>query len=77
MDLRMPVMDGLEAIRAIRAEEAQSRRPATPVIVLSANSSPHDRQASAEAGADGHIGKPIRAEELLAAISGAAGVVGV
>jgi CheY-like chemotaxis protein/PAS domain-containing protein len=77
MDLRMPVMDGLEAIRAIRAEEVQSRRPATPVIVLSANTSPEDRRASAQAGADGHIGKPIRAEDLLAAISGAAGVVGV
>jgi len=71
MDLRMPVMDGLEAIRAIRAEEASSDRAATPVIVLSANTSPDDRQASAQAGADGHIGKPIRAEELLAAIAAA------
>jgi len=69
MDLRMPVMDGLAAIRAIRAEEASSGRTATPVIVLSANTSPGDRQASAQAGADGHIGKPIRAEELLAAIA--------
>ncbi len=74
MDLRMPVMDGLEAIRAIRAEEARSGRTATPVIVLSANTSPDDRKASAAAGADGHIGKPIRAEELLAAISSAAAV---
>jgi CheY-like chemotaxis protein len=70
MDLRMPVMDGIEAIRAIRAEEQASGRPATPVIVLSANTSPMDRQASAEAGADGHIGKPIRADDLLAAIAG-------
>jgi CheY-like chemotaxis protein len=72
MDLRMPVMDGLEAIRAIRAEEARSSRPATPVIVLSANTSPDDRRDSAAAGADGHIGKPIRAEDLLAAIAAAA-----
>jgi CheY-like chemotaxis protein len=71
MDLRMPVMDGLEAIRAIRAEEAASKRPPTPVIVLSANNSPKDREASAQAGADGHIGKPIDAEELLAAIAAA------
>jgi CheY-like chemotaxis protein len=71
MDLRMPVMDGLEAIRAIRAEEASSKRPPTPVIVLSANNSPKDREASAQAGADGHIGKPIDAEELLAAIAAA------
>ena len=71
MDLRMPVMDGLEAIRTIRAEERASGRPATPVIVLSANTSPQDRKASAQAGADGHIGKPIRADDLLAAIGGA------
>ncbi|MDB5424203.1 MAG: hypothetical protein JWQ29_1619 [Phenylobacterium sp.] len=71
MDLRMPVMDGLAAIRAIRAEEASSSRRPTPVIVLSANTSPQDRAASAKAGADGHIGKPIRAEELLAAIGAA------
>src|SRR5207244_1709188 len=37
MDLRMPVMDGLAAITAMRAEERQQGRPRTPVIVLSAN----------------------------------------
>jgi CheY-like chemotaxis protein len=68
MDLRMPVMDGLEAIAAIRAEEAQGRRPRTPVIVLSANTGPQDRRASAAAGADDHIGKPIEAELLMGAL---------
>ncbi len=53
-----------------RAEEAASGRARTPVVVLSANTSPKDRKASAEAGADGHIGKPIRADDLLAAIGG-------
>jgi CheY-like chemotaxis protein len=71
MDLRMPVMDGLEAIRAIREAEAQSGRRRTPIVVLSANTSPQDRGASAAAGADGHIGKPVQAEELLSALSGA------
>jgi len=70
MDLRMPVMDGLAAIRAIRAEEDAVGRRA-PIVVLSANTSPDDRQASAAAGADGHIGKPIRAEELFGAIEAA------
>ena len=71
MDLRMPVMDGLEAIRAIRREEAALGRTPTPVVVLSANTAPQDRAASAEAGATGHIGKPIEAETLLAALAAA------
>jgi CheY-like chemotaxis protein len=70
MDLRMPVMDGLDAIRAIRKAEGAGL-PRAPIIVISANTSPADREASAQAGADQHIGKPLRAEELFAAISGA------
>jgi CheY-like chemotaxis protein len=71
MDIRMPVMDGLDAIRTIRREEAASQRAYTPVIVLSANTSPEDRRASAEVGATGHVGKPIRAAELLGSIAAA------
>jgi len=68
MDLRMPVTDGLSAIRTIRAEEGAQGRPRTPTIVLSANTSADDRAASAAAGADGHIGKPIRVEALFGAL---------
>jgi CheY-like chemotaxis protein len=68
MDLRMPVMDGLAAIQAIRRAEAPGL-PRAPIIVISANTSPTDREASAQAGADRHIGKPLKAEELFAAIS--------
>ncbi|HEY0647671.1 response regulator [Phenylobacterium sp.] len=71
MDLRMPVIDGLAAIRAIRTEETASGRPRTPTVVLSANTSPADRAASAAAGADGHIAKPIRVEALFAALDAA------
>jgi CheY-like chemotaxis protein len=71
MDLRMPVMDGLTAIRAIRAEESAAGWRRTPVIVLSANSSAQDRAASAAAGADDHVGKPFQAETLLAALEAA------
>lgn len=71
MDLRMPVTDGLAAIRAIRAEEQAAGRPRVPTIVLSANSSPEDRAASAAAGADGHVAKPIRTETLFAALEAA------
>jgi len=68
MDLRMPVMDGFEAIRAIRAQEDEADGR-LPIIVLSANAGPEDREASAQAGADRHIAKPIRAETLFGAIS--------
>ena len=71
MDLRMPVTDGLAAIRTIRKDEASLGRARTPTIVLSANTSPEDRAASAAAGADGHIAKPIRVETLFAALDAA------
>ncbi|MBX3486070.1 response regulator [Phenylobacterium sp.] len=71
MDLRMPVTDGLAAIRAIRAEEQAQGRARIPTIVLSANTSPEDRAASAAAGADGHIAKPIRTDALFAALEAA------
>jgi len=71
MDLRMPVTDGLSAIRTIRSEESAQGRPRTPTIVLSANTSPDDRAASAAAGADGHIAKPIRVEALFGALEAA------
>jgi PAS domain S-box-containing protein len=69
MDMQMPVMDGLTAIRAIRATE--TRR--TPIWALSANALPEHVRASAEAGADGHLTKPISAEalfEVLARVCG-------
>ena len=69
MDLQMPVMDGLEAIRAIRGEEASSGRPRLPIVVVSANVAPEHMAASSAAGADGHVGKPIRPEELFSAIA--------
>lgn len=70
MDLRMPVMDGLEAIRRIRAAEVERQAPRLPIIVLSANASAEDRNASAEAGADRHIAKPIQSRTLFESIVG-------
>jgi signal transduction histidine kinase/ActR/RegA family two-component response regulator len=69
MDIQMPEMDGLTAIRLIREHEAAQARARTPVIVVSANVMPEHIQASAQAGADDHIGKPIHVEELMEAIS--------
>jgi signal transduction histidine kinase/AmiR/NasT family two-component response regulator len=67
MDLQMPVMDGLTAIRGIRALEPSIGRR-TPIIVLSANAQSEHLAASAAAGADNHIGKPILAPTLIAAL---------
>ena len=76
MDLQMPVMDGLTGIREIRRNEHDAIRPRRPIIVLSANSSAEDVAASRVAGADGHLGKPIRPEALLAALAQAADAAG-
>jgi CheY-like chemotaxis protein len=60
-------MDGLTAIRRIRALEPPMGRR-TPIIVLSANAQSEHLAASAAAGADNHIGKPILAPTLIAAV---------
>lgn len=64
MDMRMPGMDGPSATRAIRA--AGDR---TPVIALTANAFPEDRQACLEAGMDDHLIKPLEPEALRAALA--------
>ncbi len=67
MDVQMPVMDGLEAIRAIRAKEEGSGAR-LPIIVLTAHAMKGDREKCFEAGADDYLTKPIRTSELLAAL---------
>jgi len=71
MDLQMPVMDGLTAIRRIRAWEGAQRGRRTPIVVLSANVMSEHRQASTAAGADDHIGKPVGVEQLIGAVRAA------
>lgn len=68
MDVQMPEMDGLAAIRAIRLEELESGRARTPIAVVSANAMAHDREAALRAGADVHIAKPVSLEALQAAL---------
>ncbi|HEY1225159.1 MAG TPA: ATP-binding protein [Brevundimonas sp.] len=68
MDVQMPVMDGLSAVRAIRAREAAERGRRTPILMLTANALPEHRTASAAAGADAHLTKPITAPVLLGAV---------
>ena len=68
MDMQMPVMDGLAAVRAIRAFESEQARQRTPIKTLSANALEEHRQAALSAGADDHIAKPITAESLIHAV---------
>ncbi len=74
MDMQMPVMDGVTAIREIRRIEAAQRLPRTPIVALTANVLPEHVTAAKTAGADRHVAKPILPTDLLAAV--AAAVVG-
>ena len=69
MDMQMPVMDGLTATRGIRAFEGEEGRPRTPVVMLTANALTEHVEAGRNAGADGHLPKPITMESLLSAIA--------
>ncbi|MGH6646944.1 ATP-binding protein [Aquabacterium sp.] len=66
MDVSMPVMDGLEAIRQLRGSEATR---ALPIIALSANASNADRAQALQAGANGFMTKPFERAILLAQLS--------
>ena len=68
MDMQMPVMDGLTAVREIRAHEAASGLPRGPILMLTANALPEHAEASLAAGADRHLTKPITAPALFEAI---------
>jgi signal transduction histidine kinase/ActR/RegA family two-component response regulator len=69
MDMQMPELDGLSATALIREREARLGLARLPVIMLTANALDEHVRASLEAGADRHIAKPVRAEELLNAIA--------
>jgi two-component system, sensor histidine kinase len=68
MDMQMPEMDGLTAIRAIRIREERLGLRRTPIAVLSANAMAEHIHASLEAGSDTHIAKPVSPESLSAGI---------
>jgi len=69
MDIRMPRVDGLEAVRRMRS--TQSTRD-LGIIMLSANAMPEDRADSAEAGCDEFLSKPVDFDRLTSAISAVA-----
>jgi len=68
MDLQMPVMDGFESMRRIRAWEGETGRPRMPIYVVSANCLQEHVEAGVAAGADGHLNKPVSVPQLLAVL---------
>jgi len=65
MDLQMPVMDGFEATRRIRALEAARGAESARIIVVSANCAPEDIAHCRSAGADRHLAKPVSAAAVI------------
>ena len=65
MDMSMPVMDGLEATRQIRATCPGAPR----ILALTANALTTDRDACLKAGMDGFLSKPVRRNDILAQLA--------
>jgi PAS domain S-box-containing protein len=72
MDVQMPLLDGIEATRQIRAREAGRGGRRTPVLALTANTLVEDRYAGFQAGMDGYLIKPLDRERLTEALAGIA-----
>ena len=66
MDLHMPVLDGLEAVRQLRADPTTC---ALPVVAFSAAALDHERAQARDAGMDDFVGKPVQPDELVRVLS--------
>src|SRR5499427_7571797 len=65
MDMQMPVMDGIAATRAIRAN---SQFGSLPIVAMTANAMASDRERCVEAGMNDHLAKPIDPDQLFGAL---------
>ena len=72
LDISMPVLDGLQVVRRLRALEAESRRPRTPVVAMTAHAMAGDRERFLGEGCDGYLAKPVDLDELTQALAEAA-----
>jgi PAS domain S-box-containing protein len=64
MDVQMPVMDGLEATRALRAADSRAVDPHVPIVAMTAHALQGDRERFLAAGMDGYVSKPVKPVEL-------------
>ena len=67
MDIQMPVMDGCEATRRIRALD-NPELAGIPILAMTANAFEEDRKAAAECGMNGFLCKPLNIEEIIQAL---------
>jgi signal transduction histidine kinase/ActR/RegA family two-component response regulator len=74
MDWQLPEMDGLEAIRRIRAHEARTGAERVPIYSLTANAMPGDAEKCLAAGADGYLAKPFNFEQLRLLVKAGTGM---
>ncbi|MCW2606062.1 MAG: integral rane sensor hybrid histidine kinase, partial [Frankiales bacterium] len=70
LDCQMPVLDGYDAVRAVRAREQESGTRRLPVVALTASAMAEDRDRCLDAGMDDYFSKPFSPEEVLAALQG-------
>lgn len=68
MDIHMPIMDGVDASRAIRSRERATGRGRTPIIAVTASVLTHETSLYAEAGMDGVVPKPVEIPRLVEAL---------
>ena len=67
MDISMPVMDGYEATRRIREHELETGEH-VPIVALTANAMPRDRERCLESGMDDYLAKPVTMEQLASKV---------
>jgi DNA-binding response OmpR family regulator len=67
-DIVMPLMNGLEVVREVRAAEKQANTSSIPIIILSAKATPEDQAEGLAAGANIYLKKPCSIDNLMKAV---------